>query len=508
GWSNGAAMNISNVNSLLNDYMLPFIISVACNTGQFSGNCFAEAWLRATNAGTPTGAIAMYASTIGQSWSPPMRAQDEAVDLLVGDFKKTIGGLWYNGSCNMMDVYGTSGQNEFRHWTIFGDASLAVRTDIPASMVVSHNPNILVGQTTFDVLTDTQNALVCLYDGTNIVGSGYADIDGDITLTLDPVPSTPMDLTLTVTAYNKITSVETVPVIASAGPYVTIYSYTANAGGDDVIEAGETVNLTVTLKNIGTATATNVNMTLTESDIQITLTDSVESYGSIAAGGYITRTNAYTFDVSLTVPDNHPIHFDAEINADEDTLYSEINLTASNPAYITVDPTFIEKEMRIDEIDTDSLTITNVSVSTILYTIRTEDTTGRDLTGSYIVCSTDNFTPGETVDWTFTVYNLSPDNEWVTDVNIHFPYDVTVNSASNFVGGSGGPLVYDGTTGENVLINWHGATGLGYGVLHAGQTAMAVVNVTTTTEFAGNIVLNYEIVGDGYGSEPHSVTGT
>ena len=71
-WSSTGFSN-SHVNSLTNDNMLPFIQSVACVNGQFVGTtCFAEAWLRATNVDQPTGAIAMYAATINQSWNPPM----------------------------------------------------------------------------------------------------------------------------------------------------------------------------------------------------------------------------------------------------------------------------------------------------------------------------------------------------------------------------------------------------------------------------------------------------
>ena len=73
----------------------------------------------------PTGAIATYMSSISQSWNPPMCGQDEAVDLLVRDEMRTIGGLWFNGSCQMMDEYGAPGINEFLNWIIFGDPSLA-----------------------------------------------------------------------------------------------------------------------------------------------------------------------------------------------------------------------------------------------------------------------------------------------------------------------------------------------------------------------------------------------
>ncbi len=118
----------SHVNSLVNDNMLPFITSVACLNGNFtSGTCFAEAWLQATHNGEPSGAIAMYASTISQSWSPPMEAQDEYIDRYCDLTYDHYGTLCFAGSCKMMDRYGNNGVSEFKYWTVFGDPSLSLR---------------------------------------------------------------------------------------------------------------------------------------------------------------------------------------------------------------------------------------------------------------------------------------------------------------------------------------------------------------------------------------------
>ena len=69
----------SHVNALVNDYMWPINWSVACLTGKFNygganGECFAEAWMRASNnqTGVPTGAIGGMFSWMSQPWIPPM----------------------------------------------------------------------------------------------------------------------------------------------------------------------------------------------------------------------------------------------------------------------------------------------------------------------------------------------------------------------------------------------------------------------------------------------------
>ena len=119
----------SDINALENDNMLPFIITVACVNGAFTGGtCFAEAWLRATHDGEPTGAIGVYASSINQSWAPPMEGQDE-FNLLYTDPNEpytSYGALCYAGSCSMMDEYGLDGVELFDTWHIFGDPTLRI----------------------------------------------------------------------------------------------------------------------------------------------------------------------------------------------------------------------------------------------------------------------------------------------------------------------------------------------------------------------------------------------
>jgi hypothetical protein len=125
-WSTTGFSN-TNVAALVNDNMLPFIVSVACVNGQFDGyTCFAEAWLRASHNGVPTGAIGTYMSSINQSWAPPMEAQDEFNLLLCAETYVSYGALCYAGSCSMMDDYGSGGVDMFNTWHIFGDPSVRI----------------------------------------------------------------------------------------------------------------------------------------------------------------------------------------------------------------------------------------------------------------------------------------------------------------------------------------------------------------------------------------------
>lgn len=129
GWNN------NDINNLQNDNLLPVISSVACVNGDFSvPTCFAEAWLRATHNGEPTGAVAVYMSSINQYWNEPMYGQANHgydgeysyIDLLCGEAQWSVAGLWFAGSCTMMDLCGSTGVDMYYTWICFGDPSLCV----------------------------------------------------------------------------------------------------------------------------------------------------------------------------------------------------------------------------------------------------------------------------------------------------------------------------------------------------------------------------------------------
>ena len=102
-----ASYSNTQVNALTNENKLPFIWSVACLVGKYDNtsttygsgttvgqttDCFAEAWMHATNSAKtqPTGAIGALMSYISQPWEPPMWGQDECVDILVESYNNNI----------------------------------------------------------------------------------------------------------------------------------------------------------------------------------------------------------------------------------------------------------------------------------------------------------------------------------------------------------------------------------------------------------------------------------
>jgi hypothetical protein len=235
----------TNVISLTNNDKLPFIFSVACVNGNFvSYTCFAEAWLRATYNGQPSGAIATIMSTINQSWNPPMQGQDEMVDILAeiypNNIKRTFGGICMNGCMNMNDVYGSAGADMTDTWTIFGDPSLMVRTAAPAAMAVTHAGNLPLGSSQITVYCDHEGARVAVSNDYQLLGTGIIN-GGSVDVVFGQI-NTDDILTITVTAFNCLPFIDTVIIGGTSEmAYVSCTAFHSNLGdvvpGEQDVEA-------------------------------------------------------------------------------------------------------------------------------------------------------------------------------------------------------------------------------------------------------------------------------
>jgi agmatine/peptidylarginine deiminase len=326
GFSLTDAMALSNGNKA------PFIVDVACVNGNFVDmTCFAEGWMRNPNGG----AITIYASTINQSWNSPMRGQDEITDLWVAESKSTAGGLYYNGSCKMMDIYGNTaysdGVDMFKTWHIFGDASLMARSKTPLPMTVTHPAQIIIGASAMSVTTGVANALVSLTYDHQIYARGFTDSSGNLTLALDDMPAGSVNFSLTVTAHNRVTYIGEVQQIPGTGPYVVVANTEYSDSNNDSPEYSDNASFSITFENIGAAAAHDLSASLSCNTDGITITDADEAVGNLDAGASITRSHAFGFNIANDISDGTVAAFTIFMTSGEDTWTHEFNLTINAP---------------------------------------------------------------------------------------------------------------------------------------------------------------------------------
>ncbi len=115
----------------------------------------------------------------------------------------------------------------------------------------------------------------------------------------------------------------------SQTPYLTIQALdvdddaigSSSGNGNGAPEYSETIELTVTLENLGGLDAESVVGQLFADDPHITVTVSEAPFGTIpASGGSGTNTTPFVFAIGSEVPDQHTVDFRLAINAPPDTL--------------------------------------------------------------------------------------------------------------------------------------------------------------------------------------------
>jgi hypothetical protein len=293
-------------------------------------------------------------------------------------------------------------------------------------------------------------------------------------------------------------------------PFLRIEQVNISAGDDDYIEAEENIELEIVLNNSGNFTAHNVYLELSSSDDYIHITQPSLFLDSIAVHQNLILTEPFIFFCDSSVPDFHHFELNIHLMCDEASFDRIVSLTAYQPNTFQLDQDSLYFEMDILNSDSYQALLTNIGDDPVNYYIITQEfyPETRDISGAYLYCDTNQFIGGETVDWVFNVINGAESTEWITDLWLEFPYEVMINYATNASGGSGGDLVWDGTTGSGLNSNWSGVTPSGLGVIRTGEMAELTANVTINEQTAGDLVLNWEIAGDNYGAEPHTTSGS
>ena len=364
GWSVGG-YSISHVNDLTNVGKLPFIWSVACVNGAFVNNfCFAEAWLRATHEGEPSGAIGMMAATINQLWQPPMTGQDEMVTLLTEQstmdhetLQRTFGGLSINGSMSMIPAHGTAGINTHQTWVLFGDPSLKVRTAAPTPVEAMYNPVMLIGTPAFEITVENaEGATVALsyYDEAEgeveLLGKGFVE-GGMANVEFEEALSEPATLTLTITGFNKVTYInDDIQVIPPDGPYLVFDEYIIDdsaGNNNNQADYGETILLDVALKNVGIDKAENVEAVLTTESDYISIIDGEQLWGDLEEDESAMMEAAFAFEVNEVIPDNHSVIFNLQITGYDEE--EEMDEWESNFSLRIYSPMFSIDEFVVDD---------------------------------------------------------------------------------------------------------------------------------------------------------------
>ncbi|MBN1339466.1 MAG: hypothetical protein JXA03_09085 [Bacteroidales bacterium] len=329
-WCNQGSFTASHVNQLTNTNRLFVFFDVCCDNMDivaYSGNCLCESFMK-----SPVASVAVNGAIIPSYTIPNHDYDKEMYKAVFNEGIYNIGYVTNFANVTVLNVHGTIGRSNVRTYLWLGDASLEPWTLQPANMTVNHNPTLFLGMSEFSVSVigsggPLGNAMVCVSNADqSIYGVAFTNASGNATVVFSSPVQNPGTVKVTVTAHNHLPYQADVPVIPQSGPYVVSQGYTINdatgGNGDGLMDYGESILLSVGMKNVGITPATNVVVTLSTGDSYITFTDNTENYGTINPEQTVEIAGAFAFDVANNIPDGHYVVIDVEANGDGKTLWT------------------------------------------------------------------------------------------------------------------------------------------------------------------------------------------
>ena len=338
----------SHVAQLQNEGKYGLMIGNCCQSGNFkTSECFGEALLRAQSKGAMGYIGASNNSYWGEDfyWAVGVRSNITANPVYqasaLGMYDKlfhthgeaysnwvsTIGGIMTGGN---MTVESSTSSLKLYYWEIyhcFGDPSVRTYMGVPSMMTVNASATATTGSTSYDV-TVAPYAYVALTQGGTLIAAAFADENGFATLDISGVD--PGDYELTAQAQNYIPFFQTLQVITPNGPYIVPVS--VEVANNTVFTQGSTVNMNLSLSNVGVANASQVYATLTPGTTLTMLQDSV-FVGNINVNATENRANAFSF-VMPEAEDYMNLPFTLRIHWQDTIIERSVNVRVLLPKVV------------------------------------------------------------------------------------------------------------------------------------------------------------------------------
>ncbi len=309
---NADAAALTNGNRLMNLY------AIDCTSNAIDFPSIGEAFLKAANGGAVTnvGSTRFDYPVIGRYF------QREFFRLLYDDSVTAVGELQAR---QKLPFISSSNQDNAYRWTemtllLLGDPELHVWTGTPRTLTVTAPSAFVVSDSTLLVHvaisgTPLEGARVVAYRPNDELSIATTDASGDASLSFRP--DSLGEFNLTVTGYDCRPYQGVVPIVASSEPVLADLPCVVDddnlggtsGNGNGVVDAGEVVDLLVSLRNNGGSGAPGVTGSLTTTDGLVSITGAEASYGTIAAGATASPSNGFRVSVPYTVPDQHEFPF-------------------------------------------------------------------------------------------------------------------------------------------------------------------------------------------------------
>lgn len=345
----GPSFSVSDVNNLTNEHKYFLAIGNCCQSGDWGyGTCFGEAMVRAEN----KGAYAYIGSCPNTTWYNDyyfgVGATNRADGTMPSYEETTMGiydAIWdddaYNTVCAILFIGNLAGNAAqalgydmhsatlyyWQAYHVLGDGSIMPFRVQPTENNVSHMPTLPIGLDFFTVNADPGSYVSITKDGV-IYGTGLIGESGTADIQITPITSGG-DVTICVTHPQRIPYLNVIPAAALDGAYIAFNDVQC----DQPLVTGAFVAPTVSIKNVGIQTASNINVELSTESEYIELLSNTAMVPSIAPDAIYEIADAFAFNVDVNIPNNTRVRFFLTCTSGEDVWESNFDLMFRAPEF-------------------------------------------------------------------------------------------------------------------------------------------------------------------------------
>ena len=344
-WSD-PSYTISNINSLTNQDKYFWAMGNCCQAADwgYSPKCFGEAFILAPN----KGAFAYIGSCPSSYWyedyyfavgatntfyAPPTYEESSmgCYDASFQDDFNSLSAVPFVGNLAVAYSHANGYQGSvtdqyyWESYHVLGDGSICPYHVNPIENTVSHMPTLPIGMDTYEVSADPGSYVGISKDGV-LYGAGEIGEEGSALIPIEPITSGG-DVKIVVTHPQRQPYIAIVPAASMTGAYVSVDTYAMNV---EQANYGETIDMDITVKNVGTQTANNITATLSTDCEYVTVLAASGSLASLAPDATATM-EGFQFAVAENVPDGTKAQFYFDVTDGTDTWQGKFKITLHAP---------------------------------------------------------------------------------------------------------------------------------------------------------------------------------
>jgi len=223
------------------------------------------------------------------------------------------------------------------YWEIYhlsGDPSLTPFIGVPNSLLINYPNSIPSGTPSVQITTEPNTYVALSYNG--ILYDAVLSNDLGIATLNTSSLLIPCTATIVATKQNKQPYIGNLEIVPNNSAYVVYNSNSISdlsGNNNGLADFGETISMSLNLKNVGSLDANSILVQISTSDSKITLIDDSTMVSSILASSTISTANSFAFSVADDVEDNHVAQFQITCTDANDSVWTSnfsIQMNAPN----------------------------------------------------------------------------------------------------------------------------------------------------------------------------------